>query len=703
MRRLTPFLPIVALAGISVLRAADSGAPVTGVSGEERVEVTATKYVDDPEKIPQSVTVVTGQDLRDRGATDLRSALAMVAGVDIAPGGDGGPASAIPEMWGLREADAYLLVVDGVPWGGAFNPQVATLSLMDVDRIEILRGAAPVMYGASSFVGVIQVIRNLPGHGNANIQAAAGSYGSAALASSFDLSKWGGFDSRLTLDAEQRNFSDDRTNFERGHLLWRNHRQFGSGGEVHFDVDGTFLNQSPGSPFPRTGTVLAPNVPLDANYHPGDAHVDPNRAQISAGFSLPKSYGVWRGLASYAYSSTNILRGFVTDPTGPVFPATGERSTTVTDEVYLDAHVEITSVPKTQIVAGVDYQYGKGDLNGHEINYTIAEDGSNPPDGNAIPADTNVRIKDTRNFGGLYGFAAWTPDWRWRVEAGLRLNLTDESRDTSLADFPAAAVETGSDSLSKTKLGGSAGVTFTAWRRGTDDLRIFADYRNTYKPAAVDFGLDAGAEILDPETSQSFELGVRTGLLNEKLEIELSAFDMELHNLVVPAVINGQPALQNAGSEEFKGIELEGRWRLRHDLTLRAAGSYHDAKFLDYVYDFGTPAAPAPTQLEGKRQEMTPEYLAGVGLIYAPAKGFIAHADAAFTGSRYLNKRNTALASQFSTWGMGVGWRGDRFTVRLDGTNLGNRRDPVSESEQADASYYLLEARRVWLSFNWLF
>jgi hypothetical protein len=55
----------------------------------------------------------------------------------------------------------------------------------------------------------------------------------------------------------------------------------------------------------------------------------------------------------------------------------------------------------------------------------------------------------------------------------------------------------------------------------------------------------------------------------------------------------------------------------------------------------------------------------------------------------------------------GLDWRGDRLTIRLDGTNLGDERKPVSESEFADeaglASYYLLEARRIWLSFDWLF
>src|SRR5512137_1118877 len=122
--------------------------PPATVSNEAEIVVIATRIPEDRANLSASTTVVQGKDLRDRGATDFRSALALVAGVDIAPGGDGGPASAVPEMWGFREQDAYLLIVDGIPWGGVFNPQVSTVSLNDIERIEILRGAAPVMYGS---------------------------------------------------------------------------------------------------------------------------------------------------------------------------------------------------------------------------------------------------------------------------------------------------------------------------------------------------------------------------------------------------------------------------------------------------------------------------------------------------------------------------------------------------------------------------
>src|SRR5207244_8121108 len=107
---------------------------------------------------PLSREVIVGDTLRAIGATNLREALSLAAGVEVGPGGDAGPAGAVPEFWGLREFDAFLLVVDDIPWGGAFNPALTTLNLHDVERVEVLRGAAPVTYGATSFVGVIHVV-----------------------------------------------------------------------------------------------------------------------------------------------------------------------------------------------------------------------------------------------------------------------------------------------------------------------------------------------------------------------------------------------------------------------------------------------------------------------------------------------------------------------------------------------------------------
>src|ERR1700682_1916785 len=132
--------------------------PQTPLVVREQVEVVATRLPETPHEVPASVEVIDGDTLRAMGASNLREALSLAAGVEMGPGGGNGPAGAVPEFWGLREFDAFLLVVDDIPWGGAFNPALTTLNLHDVERIEILRGSAPVTYGATSFVGVIHVV-----------------------------------------------------------------------------------------------------------------------------------------------------------------------------------------------------------------------------------------------------------------------------------------------------------------------------------------------------------------------------------------------------------------------------------------------------------------------------------------------------------------------------------------------------------------
>ena len=83
-----------------------SPSPTPSPIRAETIEVTATRVAEPVDVVPAAIEVFPGRELRDRGATDLRSALALATGVDIAQGGDSGPAGFVPEFWGLKEFDA---------------------------------------------------------------------------------------------------------------------------------------------------------------------------------------------------------------------------------------------------------------------------------------------------------------------------------------------------------------------------------------------------------------------------------------------------------------------------------------------------------------------------------------------------------------------------------------------------------------------
>src|SRR5205823_3491820 len=67
---------------------------------QQRIEVTATRLPEEPEEVPAAIEVFTGDELRAQGIRDLRSALSQAVGVEIAPGGDAGPASSVADFWG---------------------------------------------------------------------------------------------------------------------------------------------------------------------------------------------------------------------------------------------------------------------------------------------------------------------------------------------------------------------------------------------------------------------------------------------------------------------------------------------------------------------------------------------------------------------------------------------------------------------------
>jgi iron complex outermembrane receptor protein len=641
------------------------------------IEVVATRVPHAPHEVPASIEVLNGEDLNARGARSLRDALALATGVAIAPGGDGGPAGSVPEFWGLREFDAFLLVVDDVPWGGALNPALASLSLRDVERVEILRGPAPVTYGATSFVGVIHIVHKPAAASAKYFGAQGGAYQSGGVSADLPLFSNGAWKSRLSGDFDRQGFKDDRTSYSRGHALWRIAKGEAAK-RTWFRADATVLRQDPASPHPREGPSLSEQVPLDANHNPAGAYLNEDRVALAAGLERPAFHGAtWGSTASFTHSANRMFRGFLTDVSNSPDNATGFKETIDINDLYADTHLIWPARSNVQVMMGADLLFANGEAKGAIFSYTAPLDGASEPTVTE-PASLNLDSEDRRIFLGAYASAEWRPSSRLAVSGGLRLNSTSERRGEG-------------ESATNTRLSGGVGVLVGLWEKDANHLRLFANFRDTFKPAAFDFSLAENEGVLEPETSKSYEGGLKLRAMGGSFDLEASVFQMDFTNLVTATIVNNLPALVNAGKTRFKGFELAADLRVAGATYARASYSFHDGKFVDFVQDFdGT-----PTQLAGKRFEMSARHLIAAGVTYAPEAGFIASANLNYAGNRYLNKRNTALVKGFATFDAGIGYRWNRFELRLDGRNLSDRRDAVSESEFGDAQYYRMPARTV--------
>ena len=665
----------------------------------EQIEVTATRTPESADSVPASVTVISGQSLRDRGATNLATALSLVAGLEAPPGGDAGPASAVPSLLGLHEFDAFLLVVDGVPWGGAFNPSIATLDLADVERVEVLKGSAPVTYGATSFVGVIQVIHYPAGKSENRVWVGYGTHGEAVGTLSMAPPPIGGWVRSLTLEGSSQGYADAREQVSDGKALYRASGGV-AGGQLRIDLGLIYTRTVPPSPVVRQGDALTTLTPLNANYNPADARIDENEYQARASYTHDTPIGTWDTTASWAFSEATDIRGFLR----PDLPANAQNADSQhqkrrVQDGYFDTHFSASPWEGMNLLYGADMLYGLGKQTSINGAYFVPLSGALlPPPTSLLHVDEINSISDLREFAGQYVQADWQIGKSLDLLAGVRLNETFERLRSTHIDGFVAANDLADDSIKHvTRASGMAGASYALWRTGADEAVLYADYRNSFKPAAIDFGPDYTPTVLNPETAQSYEGGVKGRLLNGIVDYDVNGFLVDFKNLVVATTdAEGDPILQNAGGQKLRGAEAEFGFNLPNYVKLSFNGSYHNATFTQYVATEGG----ANVNASGKELPLSPHWLGSLGLLYEPPRGFTATSVVSYIGRRYLDLANQAPVGGYTTIAASAGYRFGQYDLEVTGTNLSDQRPPVTESEFGDSSYYLLPGRTVLVSLS---
>src|SRR5690348_7172019 len=143
------------------------------------VVVTATRSELARDRVPESVSVLTGEQLRQQGIVTVADALRQVPGVALAQSASYGTATSLFIRGGESKFTKVLL--DGVPVndaGGAFD--FSSLTTDNVERIEIVRGPASVLYGSDAVAGVIQIFTRRGTRGvHGDLAARGGRFGTS--------------------------------------------------------------------------------------------------------------------------------------------------------------------------------------------------------------------------------------------------------------------------------------------------------------------------------------------------------------------------------------------------------------------------------------------------------------------------------------------------------------------------------------------
>ncbi len=497
------------------------------------VVVTATRTAASPDQVPNAVTVLSGNDLRERGITRVAEALREVPGLTVV---QSGPAGGVVSLF-MRggESDYVRVLVDGVPAnepGGAID--LSNLTTSNVDRIEIVRGPASALFGSDAVSGVIQIFtrRATPGVVAANVEALGGGAGGSFGATARGGSRGG--NAGWSLGASWLD--------EAG--VWARNNRFrnwsgsgmvyaaGAAGDVQLAVrhdDGLY------------------HFPTDGAGNPTDLN------QYSAGRLTTVSLDGGRRVSSAVElrllaGATSGVDDAVNPPDSANDPSTysarteyGRRSADVRTNVRLAA---------TTLTAGVA---------GERETFRSSSDS----------------IERTRTGGAGYAQVLAPLGPRIMLTAGGRAEDNDR-----FGRFATGRLGVVVRAAAATRLRLSAGTAFK-------EPTFLENYGG---------GWSTGNPSLAPERSRSIEAGVEQHLADGRLVVTATAFTQRFDSVIqyTYAVPAGQPNYTNVAGASARGLELDLRSALGHGVRVDAEWTWLHTAVTDSGVDGSTFAVRHP-------------------------------------------------------------------------------------------------------------
>jgi iron complex outermembrane receptor protein len=569
-----------------------------GATGLEEVVVMARRREENLQEVPIAITAMSGADLEDRSITNIQNMNTLLPNVSIAGNGPSGSSGGIFVMRGIPGVSRY---VDGIVQQTHHG---SLTNVVELERVEVLRGPQGTLFGKNAIGGAIQYITKKPAEEfGARVSATVGNFDRRDVIANVDVPLSDTFFTKVTAASLNRDgyvssdfvdikYGNQNNDILRGQLAWRPSEAF----EATFTIDRSQIeeNQSP--------AVLYDVIDTQANV----------RQYNAASLIFNDEIHAYGGREQYRNRSTY----------------TGVGNEWASTSYALDVSWNINdTLTFRSLTGGRGYDYGNyQDLDASE--YAFFEQWW-WIEGEEMSQEFQL-LGSSDRFSwttGLY-YAREKSDqlWlRWQYEEVAARPRSDVT-ETETADYAVFAEMTyrATDSLSIT-----AGLRYTEeefenavfnsteprpqWQRiskniahgtplgprneakfdaltprvsvqynWTDTIMTYLTYSEGFNGGGVNGGAPINGEFLpyDGETLRQYELGFRSDLFGNSLRLNANAFkgywdDIQIGEVLVP----GQQTTRNGGAAEVQGVELDLLWRATDSLTINMAGGWLDTKY----------------------------------------------------------------------------------------------------------------------------
>ncbi len=714
--------------------------PAVGLAQIEEIVVTAQKREENLQDTPIAITVFTEESLEGRMINDISKLADFTPNVifDTTTPISGLSNGAAVFIRGVGQLDFGLTTDPGVGTyiDGVYSSRAVggVLDVVDIERIEILRGSQGTLFGRNTIGGAINITTKRPAETfGGMVEATFGEFERTDFKGSVDIPIAEKFLTKFAFSSKNRNGFVDRISV--GDKLGDEDRQSARGSfllqasddiELYATLDYTKIDeQSAGSvmvgisEFPGAPPLLAPSstwaynqvfVPANPGavpYTQEQFFVDGKDRTLATGptgtdlesfgatltFSWSLPWFEFKSISSYRDTEGEFYR----DPDNSSIQITETSNPNYNHEQF-SQELQVTGAlfnERLQYVLGAYYFEEDGT---DDVFVPIYGALPTPAGLLALPLYINNFVLVDNSSKAVFGQGTFDLTDQLAVTFGLRYTEDDKSFGyrqyispdpggniavLALLGPPVTAPGPAGDivlwdevSDEFTELNIRAGIEY----QFNDDTLLYFTYADGYKSGGFNFRYvvpRADPLAFDPETLESFEVGVKWQGLDDRLRLNAAGFISEYGDVQIQLFeTGGGPLTQNAGVADIIGVEVEVTAVPHERLLINAGFGYIDAEYDEL--NLPTTNVAQAINLDTKLPN-TPETTVNISADYTHPLtwgSLVVRGDYRYTDDLYNDAQNSPFLYQdgYHTFNASLTFSTGNWDFSVFGTNLTDKR-----------------------------
>lgn len=607
--------------------AADAGA--SGVTTLDNLVVTANKRAENIREVAASVTVLGEQQLENFSSTQMTDYASYVPGLQVQSNGT--PGQSQVSMRGIAAMSSGSTVgtyIDETPLGSNGLYQQATLFALDlfpydIERIEVLRGPQGTLYGAGAMGGLLKYMTRKPDvsqtefriGGGVSDTEGAGDLGwnyrvgmnvplvqdSLALRASYASNELAGYVDNL-VDG-RKDINEGKQSSARAAMLWEGESASLQFAVMRQEIDSDnnaviALDTETHEPIAGLSNYVYVDEPFikDLDHYALTADWDLGFADFVSATSYSDTHTVITTDQTLAYGEYTLLLG-LPDPGSAYL-------TNTLDLKQFTQEFRLTSKSGQPFEWLVGAFYSDEDGDNHQFV------GLNELDGTPIPGLTSLgdlMIPSTYEETAVFANGSYKFNDRFKLGAGLRFSRNDQEFSQIVTDGVLLPLGTNENTSSEDVFTWSITPQFQL----NPDVMLYAKAATGYQPGGPNILATGLPPVVDSSMLTSYELGMKSSFADNRVLLDLVAYQIDWEDIQVASLVNGISGLVNGGEATSRGIEASLNWRPVEGLSLGLNAAYNDANLDEDFPTIVVPAGPAQvelnTGLKGDRMPYVPD------------------------------------------------------------------------------------------------